>query len=129
MEGYVTRAIGWAQHGRRDQLRHINNRRAFEAGAAGEVPADWRITWFLTDKDYRRRGVGARALEGAIGEIAGAGGDSFEAFPEVIEGQKTSAGFLWNATFGMLVKTGFVPIRKIGKHRWLVRRTVEGALR
>ncbi|HCQ64438.1 MAG TPA: hypothetical protein DIU07_04335 [Rhodobacteraceae bacterium] len=122
MEGYVTRAIGWAQHGRRGQLRHIRNRRAFEAGAEGEVPADWRITCSFTDKDYRRRGVGARALEGAIG-------DSFEAFPEVIEGQKTSAGFLWNATLGMLVKTGFVPIRKIGKHRWLVRRTVEGALR
>ncbi len=121
------RAIGWAQYGPRAELPHIKNRRAYDAGAEGETPADWRITCFFVDKDYRRRGVGTRALEAALGEIAGAGGGSIEAFPEATLGRKTSAGFLWNGTLGMFEQTGFAPVRKIGKHRWVVRRTVEGA--
>ncbi|MCB1357210.1 MAG: GNAT family N-acetyltransferase [Maritimibacter sp.] len=123
------RAIGWAQYGARDELRHIKNRRAYDAGAGDEAPADWRITCFFVDRDYRRQGVGAQALRGALDMIAEAGGGTVEAFPEALEGQKTSAGFLWNGTLGMFERAGFAPARKIGKHRWVVRRTVEGALR
>lgn len=121
------RAIGWAQYGRRADLAHIKNRRAYDGGASGEAPADWRITCFFVDPACRRRGVGARALAGALGEIARAGGGSVEAFPEALEGQRTSAGFLWHGTRGMFERAGFAPIRKIGKHRWVMRRTVEGA--
>ncbi len=119
-------AVGWAQYGPPAELMHIKNRKAYEAGAAGEAPAAWRITCFFVDKAYRRRGVGALALAGALDEIAGAGGGTVEAFPERIEGQKTSAGFLWNGTYSMFERAGFRPVRKIGKHRWVMRHTVEG---
>lgn len=121
------RAIGWAQYGRRAEISHIKNRRAYEAGAAGEAPADWRVACFFVDRDYRRKGVATRALQGALGEIARAGGGSVEAFPEETEGRKTSAGFLWLGTLGLFERAGFARIRKIGKHRWVMRRTVEGA--
>lgn len=121
------RAVGWAQYGPPAELAHIKNRKAYEAGAAGEAPTDWRITCFFTDREYRRRGVGALALSGALDEIAAAGGGSVEAFPEEVEGRKTSAGFLWNGTLSMFTAAGFDPGRKIGKHRWAVRRAMEGA--
>lgn len=122
------RAIGWAQCGSRAELQHIRNRRAYDAGAEGEDPPDWRITCFFVDKDYRRRGVGERALNGAIAEIGSAGGGTVEGFPEALEGQKTSAGFLWHGTLAKYARAGFAPVRKIGKHRWVVRRDVEGAM-
>lgn len=121
------RAIGWAQYGPKAELMHIKNRRAYEAGAAGEPPSDWRVACFFVDRDYRRKGIGALALQGALDEIARAGGGSVEAFPEATEGRKTSAGFLWNGTLGMFEQAGFDPVRKIGKHRWVVHRDVEGA--
>ena len=120
------RAVGWAQYGPRDALLHIKNRKAYEAGADGEAPDDWRITCFFVDGDYRRRGVGELALNGALAEIARSGGGVVEAFPEAIEGQKTSAGFLWHGTMSMYERDGFSAIRKIGKNRWVVRRHVEG---
>jgi len=122
------RAVGWAQYGPRAELLHIKNRRAYDAGAAAadEAPADWRITCFFVDRDYRRQGVGAQALAGALELIGAAGGGRVEGFPEAIEGQKTSAGFLWNGTLGMFERAGFAPVRRIGKHRVVVRRQVAG---
>lgn len=123
------RAIGWAQYGSRAELQHIKNRRAYDAGAEGEAPSDWRIACFFVDRDYRRKGVGEMALTGAIAAIKAAGGGTVEGFPDALEGQKTSAGFLWHGTLSMYARAGFTPVRKIGKHRWVVRRNVEGVLR
>ena len=87
-------AVGWCQYGRLDELTHIKNRKPYEAGQP--TPADWRITCFFIDRDHRRQGVAALALEGAIDLIAAEGGGIVESFPHDVAGQKTSASFLHN---------------------------------
>ena len=116
--------IGWAQFGCREELPQIRSRRAYD-GSQGDAPLpDWRITCFFTDKGRRREGVAEVALAGALQMIAQAGGGTVEGYPEELVGQKTSAGFLWSGTAGLFERAGFARDRKIGKHRWVMRRDV-----
>jgi hypothetical protein len=125
MEGGA--CIGWAQYGSPAELPEIRSRKAYAAGAGEERSPDWRITCFFIDKGHRRAGIAAVALEGALSGIAEAGGGWVEAYPEALEGQKTAAGFLWGGTLGMFERAGFEKVRKIGLHRWVVRRFVAAA--
>lgn len=120
--------VGWAQYGRTEELSEIRCRRQYDKTRRPEDPdPDWRITCFFIDKAWRRRGVAGLVLDGALVQIADAGGGWVEAYPEVLEGQKTAAGFLWGGTMGLFERAGFEPVRKIAKHRWVVRRYVERA--
>jgi hypothetical protein len=51
----------------------------YEAGLV--EPADFRLTCFFVDRDYRREGVSAVAQRGALDLIAEAGGGIVEGFP------------------------------------------------
>jgi hypothetical protein len=114
--------VGWAQFGSPAELPTIKNRKAYDAGV--QALPDWRVTCFFVANGARRAGVAARALEGALELIAAAGGGVVEGYPEAIEGQKTSAAFLWGGTVGMFTRAGFVAERKIGLHRWVMRSEV-----
>ncbi|QHQ33946.1 GNAT family N-acetyltransferase [Algicella marina] len=113
---------GWAQYGCPAELPAIQNRKAYEEGLAA-LP-DSRITCLFVGKAYRKRGVADLAVRGALEQIGEAGGGSVEAFPEETEGRKVSGAFLWGGTLGMYERLGFVRERKIGKHKWVVRRGV-----
>ncbi len=56
--------------------------------------------------------------------LARLGGGTVEGYPEVTEGRKVSASFLYNGTAAMFESQGFTRDRQIGKHRWVMRRTV-----
>lgn len=114
--------LGWAQYGSVAELPMIKNRAAYEATGGGRP--DWRVTCFFVDKGHRREGIAAVALEGALRQIAEAGGGVVEGYPEAIEGQKTAAAFLFGGTVGLFQRAGFVPDRKIGLHRWVMRKEV-----
>jgi hypothetical protein len=116
--------IGWAQYGSPAELPMIKNRKVYDA--AGEALPDWRITCLFVDRARRRAGVAEAAVQGALAQIAAAGGGLVEAYPEEIAGQKTAAAFLFGGTTGLYARAGFVPHRKIGLHRWVMRRTVQG---
>ena len=115
--------VGWAQYGPPEELPEIRCKKAYEAELGAEPP-DWRITCFFIDRRYRRQGVAAVALEGALAAIARRGGGRVEAYPEALEGQKTSAGFLWGGTLGLFERAGFEAERRIGKHRMVVAKEV-----
>lgn len=115
--------IGWCQFGPTQELPRIKHRRAYEEGLTS-LP-DWRITCFFSDKAYRGKGVAAAALAGALAEIARLGGGTVESYPEDAEGRSVAGAFLHNGTLAMFERQGFQRARKIGKHRWVVARTVE----
>ena len=48
---------------------------------------DYRLTCFFIDRDYRRRGVSAVALRGALHLIAQGGGGVVEAYPRDAQGK------------------------------------------
>lgn len=119
--------VGWCQFGSPEELPRIKNRRAYLDGLTA-LP-DWRITCFFVDPRWRGKGVASTALEGALRAIAQLGGGSVESYPEEVEGRSTSAAFLHNGSVAMFERQGFRRSRRIGKHRWVVEKTVAGAMR
>ena len=73
-------AVAWAQYGSPAELPNIHRGKEYEATLDTAPPAH-RITCIVVDKKYRRQGVTAVALEGAIARIAQAGGGVVEGSP------------------------------------------------
>jgi len=68
--------------------------------------------------------VASTALAGAIKQIRELGGGRIEGYPEDIEGRKASPAFLFNGALSTFERHGFKRSRLIGKHKWVVTRTV-----
>ncbi|MFP3915177.1 MAG: GNAT family N-acetyltransferase [Actinomycetota bacterium] len=116
------RAVGWCQYGTPEELPSIYHRKEYEAGLV--EPPDYRLTCFFVDRDYRRQGVSAAALAGALDLIARRGGGLVEAYPQDTRGEKISASFLYNGTRSLFEQAGFTYERPKGKNHCVMRRSV-----
>lgn len=116
-------AQGWCQFGSPAELTRIKHRREYEKDAP-PLP-DWRITCFYVDPKHRGQGIARAALEGALDQIARAGGGVVEAISEVTAGREAQGRFLYSATVELFEDNGFSRDRQVGKHAWIVSRTVE----
>lgn len=116
--------VGWCQFGSPAELPRIKHQRAYRDGLA-RLP-DWRITCFFVDKAYRRKGVAAAALAGALREVARLGGGTVESYPAELSGRYPSS-FLYNGALSMFEKQGFERVRRLGKSHWVVIRVVEAS--
>ncbi|HTG46555.1 MAG TPA: GNAT family N-acetyltransferase [Actinomycetota bacterium] len=115
--------VGWCQFGSPEEVSKIKNRAAYEKGRT-TLP-DWRIGCCYAGKGHRRQGVATAAIAGALDLIAGLGGGTVEGYPE--DAASVPAGFLFNGAASTYERLGFIRDRKIGKHRWVVRRVVEAS--
>ena len=118
-------AQGWCQYGSPAELSAIKHRRAYDTDAPPRP--DWRITCFYVDPKHRGQGIARAALEGALGQIAQAGGGLVEAIPETTTGRRAQSGFLFSATVELFEQFGFSRDRQVGKHAWIVSRSVDPA--
>ncbi len=116
-------AQGWCQFGSPEELPNIKHRRKYDQDAP-PVP-DWRIACFYVDKKHRGQGIARIALEGALDQIAWLGGGLVEAIPEVTAGRDAQGRFLFSATAELFEDYGFTRRRQVGKHAWIVSKTVE----
>ena len=112
-------AVGWCQFGSPDELKNIKHRKEYEA-ELDSLP-DYRLTCFFVDKRYRRRGVSALALQGALDLIAKAGGGMVEAYPQDTGGKKITASFLYSVTRSLFEQAGFSYMRPKGKNHTVMR--------
>jgi hypothetical protein len=112
--------VGWCQFGAPDEVPRIKNRAAYDRGRTASP--DWRIACCYAGRGHWCRGVAGAALAGALDLIAGLGGGIVEGYPE--DAGSVPAGFLFNGALSTYEKLGFIPDRKIGKHRWVVTRQV-----
>lgn len=115
--------VGWCQFGAPEELPRIKSRAEYEKGLT-EQP-DWRIACNYVGKGHRRQGVATAALAGALELIAGLGGGTVEGYPE--DASSVPAGFLFNGALSTYEDAGFTRDRKIGKHRWVMRKVVAPA--
>ena len=69
-------------------------------------------------------GIARLALEGAISQIAEAGGGRIEAISETTLGREAQDRFLFSGTVELFEDLGFTRVRQVGKHAWIVSRTV-----
>lgn len=118
-------AQGWCQYGSPQELPRIKHRREYDKDAP-PLP-DWRITCFYVDPKHRGQGVARAALEGALDQIARAGGGLVEAIPEVTAGRQAPGRFLFSTSVELFEEYGFRRVRQVGKHAWIVSRDVPPA--
>ena len=115
-------AQGWCQYGSPEELPNIKHKREYDKDAPPRP--DWRITCFYVDKKHRGQGIARAALEGALGQIAEAGGGRVEAISEVTAGREAQGPFLFSATVELFEQYGFARSRQVGKHAWIVSKQV-----
>jgi ribosomal protein S18 acetylase RimI-like enzyme len=111
-------AQGWCQWGSPEELPNIKHRRAYDQDAP--PPPDWRITCLYVGRGHRGHGVARAALEGALDQIARAGGGLVEAVSEVTAGRAAPGRFLFSGTVELFEEYGFRRVRQVGKHAWIV---------
>ncbi len=108
--------VGWCQYGPREELPRVDNSQKYRRLAL-EHGRDklWRITCFVVDKNYRRRGVASAALKAALEAIRRKGGGRIEAYPV----SKTDQGsnYLYSGTVTMFEKAGFKLVAPFGNGR------------
>lgn len=119
--------IGWCQYGPREELPRIDNSPKYRKLALEDGKDKlWRITCFVVDKNYRRRGVASAALKAALEAIRNKGGGGLiEAYPV----SKTDQGsnYLYPGTVTMFEKAGFKLVAPFGNGRTstvVMRRTI-----
>lgn len=118
------RAQGWCQYGRKAELL-LKHRRGYDNEPSAE--ATWRIACIFVDKRHRRLGVARAALRGALEQIAAAGGGLVEAVSEAARDREAQDRFLFSGTVELFEDHGFMRIRQVGKHAWIVSATVAAA--
>jgi GNAT superfamily N-acetyltransferase len=119
-------AVGWAEYGPPEELPNLHHRAEYEREL--QTLPDYRVTCIFVDRRYRRRGVAALALRGALDLIARAGGGVVEGYPHDMskqpEGKKMSSSFLYNGTRRMYEEAGFTFDRSKGLKNCVMTRTV-----
>lgn len=118
-------AQGWCQYGSPEELPGIKHRREYDK-AAPPLP-DWRITCIFVDKKHRGQGIARAALDGALDQIATLGGGLVEAISEVTAGREAQGRFLFSGTVELFDQDGFTRVRQVGKHAWIVSKTIQPA--
>ena len=75
----------------------------------------WRITCFVVDQKYRRRGVASAGLKAAVDAIRKKGGGTVEAYPV----SKTDQGsnYIYSGTVSMFEKAGFKTVAPLATGR------------
>jgi GNAT superfamily N-acetyltransferase len=112
--------VGWCQFGPSKELPRIDNMKDYKPSHQGDL---WRITCFFTDRDYRRKGVAKAALKSALDYMKEHGAEAVEAYP-VDPKKRHSSNMLWNGTPDLFNSMGFTEVRKLGRERWIFKRTL-----
>ncbi len=112
-----TEAVAWCEYGTPEELPNIYHRKQYEAEL--DVAPDYRITCIFVDKRYRRTGMSALALEGALRLIREAGGGVVEGYPHDNDGKKVSV--LYNGTRSLFEQAGFSYVRPKGAKNCVMR--------
>ena len=113
--------VGWCQYGSKEELPRIDNDRSYRRlDPEGNIRRLWRITCFVVDKKYRKRGVASAALKAALEAIGNKGGGLVEAYPIIRWGAYRE----YLGTVSMFKKEGFKIVAPFGKNNVVMRRTI-----
>ena len=119
--------VGWCQLGPREELPRMDNTTKYRKLALAENDSErlWRVTCFVVDREYRRRGVASFALRAALEAIKKKGGGIVEAYP--VRKTDQGANYIYCGTVSMFEKAGFKTIAPLAQGRTstvVMRRTV-----
>ncbi len=115
--------VGWCAFGPWSDMGRLQRSRTIPR--IDERPR-WSIVCFVVRAGYRRQGVAAALLEGAIEYATASGVDLLEAYPAETEGGRISASLAYVGTTSMFERAGFQRIQETssrtgGRARWVMR--------
>jgi GNAT superfamily N-acetyltransferase len=117
--------VGWCQYGPREELMRIDNSANYRGLAPDNKSARlWRITCFVVDRKYRRRGVAGAALKAALASIKKQGGGLVEAFPVANWEGGSFGNMSTHGTVSMFAKVGFKKIAAYGNTNVVMRKSI-----
>ena len=101
--------VGWAAVEPRTSYPRVLTGRVISATADPDLgdPGVWAVTCFVVRVGYRRRGVGAALLAGAVEQARGGGARAVEAYPVDTAGEKVSSADLYHGPLSSFVAAGF----------------------
>ena len=113
-------AVAWCEYGPPSELPNIYHRKQYEAEL--DVEPDYRITCIFVDRRYRRTGMSAIVLDGALRLIREAGGGVVEGYPHDNQGKKKAV--LYSGTRALFERAGFRYVRPKGQGNCVMRTEV-----
>jgi GNAT superfamily N-acetyltransferase len=101
--------VGWVAVEPRPAYPRVLTGRPIPATAQTELddPSVWAITCFVVRVGFRRRGVGAALLAGAVAQARAAGARVVEAYPVDTAGAKVSSAELYHGPLSSFEAAGF----------------------
>jgi GNAT superfamily N-acetyltransferase len=117
--------VGWCQYGPREELTRIDNMRTYGVPAP-EIKSGkfWRITCFVVDRKYRRRGVAGTALMAVLESIKRQGGGIVEAYPVANWEGKSFGNMSTHGTVSMFKRVGFKRVARFGNTNVVMRKKI-----
>lgn len=108
--------VGWCQYGSREELPRLDHSRNYRKLAIKDRGGTfWRITCFVVDKKYRKRGVASAALDAVLETIRKRGGGLVEAYP--VSKTDQGPGYMYSGRVTMFQKAGFRTVTGLGTGR------------
>ena len=102
-----------------EELPNIYHRKQYEEEL--DLVPDYRITCIFVDRRYRRKGLSAVALQGALDLISEAGGGVVEGYPHDTQGGRSPCSTTGRAPSS---SGGFTFVRSKGTGNCVMRRTM-----
>ncbi len=115
--------VGWCSVGPRADFPSLESKRSL---ATQWDERTWSITCFFVDKEWRRKGVAQKLLEGAVKLARSRGAHTIEGYPASSGGPhgKLPSAFAWTGLPQMFERAGFKKLAKTpGKRPILVKHT------
>lgn len=117
--------VGRCQYGPREELTRIDNMRTYRVPVPEIKPGKlWRITCFVVDRKYRRRGIAGVALAAALESIKRQGGGIVEAYPVANWEGKSFGNMSTHGTVSMFKKAGFKRVAPFGNTNMVMRKKI-----
>jgi ribosomal protein S18 acetylase RimI-like enzyme len=117
--------VGWCQYGPREELTRIDHMRTYRVPAPKiKTEKFWRITCFVVDRKYRRRGIAGAALAAALESIERQGGKFVEAYPVANWEGKSFGNMSTHGTVSMFKKAGFKRVAPFGNTNVVMRKKI-----
>ena len=101
--------VGWVAVEARPAYPRVLTSRVIPASAEPDLDdaGVWAVTCFVVRVGYRRRGVGAALLAGAVEQAREGGARVIEAYPVDTAGEKVSSADLYHGPLSSFVASGF----------------------
>ncbi|HEY0119250.1 MAG TPA: GNAT family N-acetyltransferase [Cellulomonas sp.] len=114
--------VGWCSVGPRSRFPRLRTAVSTSSPAtATDDPAVWSVTCFVVRPGYRRRGIAAVLLTGAIDHARSGGAGWLEAYPVDTAGRRAAAADLYRGTLSLFRAAGFEVVARPRPGRAIVR--------